>query len=191
MKIKDYKKLTHKKWLNLFDIIFADKFGHQRTWQVASRHQIPKCISAEFKKPDAVLIIPFHKTEQKMVIIREYRISLGGFQYEFPAGLVDEGETIEAAAKRELQEETGLSLTRINKISPALYNTAGMTDESVALVYCECEGVPSNSQNEGSEDIHVCLVSPSEASRIMADATAKFDAKLWIELTHFTSAAFQ
>lgn len=171
----------------MFDIVYEDKSGREKIWQVVSRQAIPKCISGEFGNPDAVLMIPFHTTEQKLVIIREYRVSLGGFQYEFPAGLVDEGETIEAAAGRELKEETGLTLTRIKRISPALYNTAGLADESVSLIYCDCEGTPTNIENQGTEAIEVCLVSPVEASRILSDITAKCDVKLWMELAHFAS----
>ena len=171
----------------MFDIVYEDKSGREKKWQVVSRQVIPKCISGEFCNPDAVMMIPFHTTEQKLVIIREYRVSLGGSQYEFPAGLVDEGETIEAAAKRELKEETGLILTRIKQITPALYNTAGLADESVSLVYCDCEGTPSNIENQGTEAIEVYMVSPAEASRILSDTTAKCDVKLWTELAHFVS----
>jgi ADP-ribose pyrophosphatase len=152
-----------------------------------SRQAIPKCISGEFGNPDAVLMIPFHTTEKKLVIIKEYRVSLAAFQYEFPAGLVDEGETIQTAAERELKEETGLTLTRIKRISPALYNTAGLADESVSLIYCDCEGTPTNIENQGTEAIEVCLVSPTEASHILSDETAKCDVKLWMELARFAS----
>ena len=37
-------------------------------------------------------------------------MSVGDYVYNFPAGLIDEGETPEVAAKRELKEETGLDL---------------------------------------------------------------------------------
>jgi ADP-ribose pyrophosphatase len=187
MKIIEYQKLTHKKWLNMFDIVYEDKSGQEKTWQIVSRQATPKCISGEFSKPDAVLMIPFHTKEQKLVVIREYRVSLAAFQYEFPAGLIDEGETIETAARRELKEETGLTLTRIKQISPALFNTAGLADESVSLIYCDCEGTPTNVENQGTEAIDVCLVSPTEVSQILSDNTVKCDVKLWMELVHFAA----
>lgn len=187
MKILDYKKLTDSAWLNLYDVAYVDKKGHQRSWQVVSRHQEPKCISGRFDMPDAVLMIPFHKKEKSLVVLKEYRVSLASSQYEFPAGLIDPKESIEEAAKRELMEETGLTLTRITQASPPLYNTAGLTDESVALVFCECEGVPSTKQNQGTEFIEVCLLSPQEANQILRDKNAQFDVKLWMELKHFAS----
>ncbi len=185
MKITDCKKLTDARWINLFDVSYTDKTGGERNWQVVSRNRQPKCVSGKFDVPDAVLMIPFHTTEQKLVVLREYRVSLAGFQYEFPAGLIDKGETIQEASQRELMEETGLTLKRITGISPPLYNTAGLTDESVAIVHCECDGVPSTDENQGTETIEVCLLSPADASRIIADANAMFDVKLWMALNHF------
>jgi len=186
MKITDCKKLTDARWINLFDVSYMDKTDQERNWQVVSRNPRPKCVSGKFDIPDAVLMIPFHTSEQKLVVLREYRVSLAGFQYEFPAGLMDAGETIQEAARRELMEETGLSLNRINRISPPLYNTAGLTDESVALVYCECDGVSSNDKNQGAETIEVCLLSPADASRIIADASTMCDVKLWLELNRYS-----
>lgn len=185
MKIIDCKKLTDKKWLNLFDVSYLDKSGHEKLWQVATRDSVPRCISGNFNQPDAVLMIPFHRAEQKLVIIREYRVPLAGYQYEFPAGLIDKGESLEEASRRELKEETGLDLTHINKISPVLYSTAGMTDESLVLVYCECDGMPSSAENQGTEDIEVYLVSPDEAEQLLSDASQKMDVKTWLALSQF------
>jgi ADP-ribose pyrophosphatase len=188
MKIKGYRKLTDGKWLNLFDVAYVDDAGTNRNWQVVSRNLEPKCVSGRFDKPDAVLMIPFHRIQKKLVVLREYRVSLAGFQYEFPAGLIDSGETIEEAAKRELMEETGLQLMHITRLSPPLYNTAGLADESVVLVYGDCEGQPSNAHNQGGETIEVCMLSPQAAQDILEDPTGKFDTKLWIELDRFSRA---
>lgn len=187
MKITNCKKLTDAKWINLFDISYMDKTDRERNWQIVSRNRLPKCVSGKFDTPDAVLMIPYHITEHKLVVLREYRVSLAGFQYEFPAGLMDTGETIQEASRRELMEETGLTLKRITNISPPLYNTAGLTDESVALVYCECDGVSSTDENQGTEAIEVCLLSPADASRIITDADSMCDVKLWLELNRYAS----
>ena len=77
MKIKKFRKLTHRKWLNLFDVQYIDKYGREKFWQMASRRKEPKCITGEVEKPDAVVIVPYHKTLNKIVITREYRVPLG------------------------------------------------------------------------------------------------------------------
>jgi len=185
VKIKSSQKITELKWLNMFEVAYVDKNGHDRYWQIASRAKEPKCISKKFALPDAVVIVPFHTAENKIVVTREYRIPLADFEYGFPAGLIDEGETIEQASRRELKEETGLDVIKFTRMSPSIYSSAGMSDESVAMVYVECDGRPSKAGNTGSEFIEVELVSPSQASRMCENAALKFDAKAWLVLSEF------
>ena len=185
MKITGYKKITRKKWLNLFEVAYIDKNGQPKQWEVVSRKEVPKCITGEFDPPDAVVIVPFHKEDRKLVIIREYRVALAGYEYALPAGLIDQGESIERAASRELKEETGLSIVRIMKISPPLNATAGMADENFCMVYCECEGSATAAGNEGTETIETLLVSPQDAGDLLKDGEIKFDVKLWLELSRF------
>ena len=185
MRINKAVRLTNLKWINLFNIEVVDFVGNDRKWQLASRRKEPKCTTGRFEKPDAVVIVPFHTGREKIVIIREYRVALAGDEYGFPAGLVDEGETVEAAARRELLEETGLTVTRVIEVGPPVYSSAGMTDESVAMVYVECDGEPSAAGNEGVEQIEVILASGAEVGRLCADPELKFDAKAWLVLTAF------
>jgi ADP-ribose pyrophosphatase len=142
-------------------------------------------MTGRYDQPDAVVIVPFHKAKDKLVITREYRVPLNDYEYGFPAGLIDEGESVEQAARRELREETGLNLSRLIKISPPIYSSAGMTDESVAMVYVECEGEPSNTGNTEFELIEVLLISPAQAFQMCSDSTLRFDAKAWLEISQF------
>ena len=188
MKITGYKKITDKKWLNLFAVEYRDKKGKPKTWEVISRKPVPKCISRVFDPPDAVVIVPFHRDEKKLVVIREYRVALAGYEYALPAGLIDAGESLETASGRELQEETGLELIEIHKKSPILYGTAGMTDENFVMVYCDCKGTVSASGNEGTESIETLLISPESAKDLLNDTKTKFDVKLWMVLSRFAES---
>jgi len=136
---------------------------------------------------DAVVVVPYYKNEEKLVLIKEFRVALGDYQYGFPAGLVDKGESVEDAGKRELFEETGLTVTRITKKSPAIFSSSGLTDESLYLLFVECEGIPSTLYNEASEDIEVLMVSRAAAKDLIRDERIKFDVKSWIILDFFAS----
>ena len=185
MEIRRAAKLTNLKWLNMFDVAYLDDAGRLRSWQIASRSKAPKCTTGKYHMPDAVVIVPFHTAENKVVVTKEYRVALADYEYGFPAGLIDPGETIEQTTRRELQEETGLIATRILKISPTLYSSAGMTDESVAIVYVTCDGEPSTVGNTGSELIEIRLITQAEASGMCQNPALKFDAKAWLILVRF------
>jgi ADP-ribose pyrophosphatase len=187
MRIKGGEKLTDLRWLNLFNIHYVDSYETERQWQVATRQKHPKCMTGQFAVPDAVVIVPFHIGRGKLVMIREFRVPLAGLEYGFPAGLIDDGETVEAATRRELYEETGLSVTQFLKISPPIYSSAGMTDEAIVMVFVECEGLPSAAANEGAEQIEVILASPSEVDTMCKDSALKFDAKAWLVLSEFAA----
>ena len=185
MKISSVEKLTDYRHLNLYAIGYRDRAENQRTWYIASRNDPPKCVSERFEFPDAVVIVAQHRESARLVVVREFRVPLGGYQYGFPAGLVDSGETLESACRRELYEETGLTVDRVIKSSPPVYSTSGMTDESVSMVYVECSGEISNAGNSSSEDIHPFLVSSEEALALCQTPDQMLDVKTWLVLQAF------
>jgi ADP-ribose pyrophosphatase len=173
--------------LNLFSVDYQDKKGKDKTWTYASRSHPDNRTGRTGAVPDAVVVVPFHTTQKKLVIIKEFRVVLGGYQYGFPAGLLDPEEETEQAGRRELFEETGLRLTRVVQKSPAVYSSSGMTDESVSLLYAECDGTPSSAHTEDSEDIQVKLLSRAAAGQLLLQPCAMFDVKTWIVLNTFVS----
>jgi 8-oxo-dGTP pyrophosphatase MutT (NUDIX family) len=60
------------------------------------------------ERPDAAIIFPLTK-EGEVVLVRQFRPPLDRMELGLPAGLVEDGESPEAAARRELLEETGYS----------------------------------------------------------------------------------
>jgi ADP-ribose pyrophosphatase len=118
-----------------------------------------------------------------VVVTKEFRPVIGGYEYSFPSGLVDEGETIEQAAARELKEETGLVLREILDVSPILYSSAGCTNECVRIVFCIAEGEVSAEFCEPGEDIQTFVMDEAQVRRLLA-ATGEFEfamigAKTW------------
>ena len=58
------------------------------------------------ERPDAAIIFPV-TGDGEVVLVRQYRPPIERMELGLPAGLVEEGEEPEAAARRELAEETG------------------------------------------------------------------------------------
>ena len=83
------------------------------------------------KPKDGVMIVPLLKTDagRFFVMVRQWRHGAEMLTTEFPSGIVEKEESLEAAASRELREETGYkaaSLARLASVyqNPALmYNT--------------------------------------------------------------------
>src|SRR4051794_18921661 len=102
------KKLTQERFVNLFSTEIERKSGVSSTWVFASRKKDPEI---PVSHADAVVIVAVtHETgEPRLVLTREFRAPLGTFELSLPSGLIDAGESPEAAAAREFKEETGMT----------------------------------------------------------------------------------
>ncbi len=121
--------------------------GAVRDWEAAER--------ASWS--GAVLIIPLLLPSRRLALIRQFRPPARSQVYEFPAGLIDRGETPEGAAERELREETGLVPSSL-RVYPAAYTTPGMSNESVYMVLAEIDETAAANQERCTEfDASECI----------------------------------
>lgn len=185
MIINHVKKLTDYRFVNLFSAQYTDRKANEKEWIFASRKPDADMLQNHKDRPDAVVIVPLHDNDEKLVLIKEYRVALGGIQYGFPAGLLDPGETVEQAGKRELFEETGLTVTEVLRISPPVYSSSGLSDESVSMMFVRCTGQITNQHNEASEEIEPICLTSKDAARILYDKEIQYDVKTWIVLRGF------
>jgi 8-oxo-dGTP pyrophosphatase MutT (NUDIX family) len=81
--------------------------------------------------PDWAIVVPVLKTPQgkKFVMVRQWRHGSRDMSLEFPGGVFEPGESPEAAAARELQEETGYKPQTIRKIGEFSPNPAIMSNK--------------------------------------------------------------
>lgn len=102
---------------------------------------------------NAVGMIIFNQYKSKILLQKEFRPACNNWVYNFPGGLIDEGESIEQAATRELKEETGLSLISIVDYLPPSYTAVGLSDEMVGTIIGIATGdfQESSSANEEIE----------------------------------------
>lgn len=191
-RIKQLITLNQTPFLNFYHAVYENKLKQERHWFIASRKDDETIRKQYFEgkedKVDAVLLVAIHEDSSKLVLVRQYRVPLNDYVYELPAGLIDEGEDFRVSVERELKEETGLILTGINeeKSRKKVYLSAGMTDESVNMIYCTCMGTTSKDYLEPDEDLEPMLVSREEARELLK-GKAKMDIKAFMALQQFVN----
>lgn len=163
------------KFLSLKKLSWLDANGVSRTWESAER-------PAGFL---AVMIIPRLLPSGRLALIKQFRPPAKRWVIEFPAGILEPGETPEAGAARELREETGY-IAESFRVLPASFTSPGMSDEAVFVVHADIdENDPRNqaprTDFDPSEMIHTLLVPPEELPdfhRRQSDEGTAFDCKL-------------
>ncbi|KAI1080579.1 ADP-ribose pyrophosphatase [Whalleya microplaca] len=134
------------KWINLVKITYEDETGRIRTWEATRRPNRPKTSNVDGVQMIAVLQ---KLTGPELLLEKQFRAPAGEVVVEFPAGLVDEGETVEQAALRELREETGY----IGEIvpdrgsrRPILFSSPASSSSSTFLIHLKID--PSKEENK-------------------------------------------
>lgn len=136
-RVTEVKELASSdaRWVALKKVDFIDQTGTPRTWEVAVR----KTTSASGVDAVAIgniFISPSQPPSTLLVI--QYRPPLDKYTVEWPAGLVDHGETAEQAAIREMKEETGYEGS-ILETGPVVASDPGLTNATLQLVMMEVQ----------------------------------------------------
>ncbi len=106
--------------------------------------------------------------DQKVLFVRQYRHGADEIMVELPAGVVEEGEELEAAARRELLEETGYAFDTIEYICELYANPA--TSGNLTYTYLLTGGKKIQEQElDNSEDIEVVEMSIEKARQFLFD----------------------
>ena len=163
-------------WSSLVEFSYEDEKKQIRKWEWLHRK----------KNAEAVIMIAKMEPSKRYIIIRQFRPPTNSYLLEFPAGLVDKGETRDQTAIRELSEETGY-VGEVQKISPRLYSSPGILSEAVSFAHMQVdENLPENQRpkahNEPGEFITVFKKSVDEISKFFSQEIShgvKFDAKLY------------
>ncbi|XP_051651172.1 ADP-sugar pyrophosphatase [Manacus candei] len=125
------KVIAERKWLKLEETTYTDPLGKTRTWESVKRTGNKKGVTADGVAVIAVLQRTLHY--DCIVLVKQFRPPINGYCLEFPAGLIEENESAESAALRELEEETGYK-GEVIECTPALYLDPGMSNSTTHIV---------------------------------------------------------
>ena len=147
MEFKSLKTVHSGKFITRYDLYYKTSDGQDKIYEMISRNGNMQTLT-DVRNPliDAVVLIMEDEAHERILVDREFRPAAGGWVYNFPAGLIDPGESVEEAARRELKEETGLDLVSIDDILFDSYSAIGFSNEKNRCIV----GTASGSFHESS-----------------------------------------
>ena len=148
MKFTGIKKIKDGKYLKNYELSYINKAGKEKRYEMVSRHEIhsPEEIG---RAPSGVSIVAFH--EDKLLLLREFRMSVNKTIFNLCAGMINPGETIDECIERELYEETGLQVKRVIDILPPSYAAVGISDTSTYIAFVEVDGAFEDHTSDNEE----------------------------------------
>ncbi|KAI8842068.1 NUDIX hydrolase domain-like protein [Chytridium lagenaria] len=132
---RSYFPIERARWVKLYEINWTDPNGKMQRWESAERTTRKGAV-------DAVAIFPIIKgggvQGTRTVLVKQFRPPVAAVAVEMPAGLIDQGESAETAAIRELKEETGF-VGKVIRVSPIMVSDPGMSNANMQLVTVEVD----------------------------------------------------
>lgn len=115
--------------------------------------------------PGGVCVIPYDG--KSVYLVRQYRIAVGEYVLEGPAGKLEEGDVLEERARLELREETGYTAGQMHYVG-FIYGTVGFCSEKIHL-YLALDLQPGSQQLEEEERIKVLEIPLEEIRQGLAE----------------------
>ena len=152
MEYQGIRKVHEGKFITRYDVDYVTAEGNPKTYEIISRNRnIQSLEDLQNRQPNAVVMVLTDESGERILVNREYRMAMAQWIYNFPAGLIDPGESPEESARRELREETGLRIVRIDDVLDNSYSAVGFSNERNVCVFGIAEGEFRKSTSDAEE----------------------------------------
>lgn len=137
-------------------------------------------------RPGACVLPVFE--DGRLLLVRQYRNSIDDITYEVPAGLIDDGETAEKAAARELEEETGCIAETLRYVTRTVLAIGTSNEQTYVYIGY---GITSGTQRQDEdENIEYALYDMDEVDEMISSG-AIVDSKTLIAIYAYKCMAKQ
>lgn len=148
--------------------------GRQADMRVVTIDVGGKRIEREVVEHAPVSVMVPIDADGNIVFVRQYRLPARGILLEVPAGGIDDGESPEDAAQRELREEIGMQARRLTKLGEFYVSPGFLTEYMHVFLAEDLE----DAQAEADEDEEIVIVRKPLAEAVgMAERGEFRDAK--------------
>ncbi|QCR22961.1 NUDIX domain-containing protein [Pontibacter sp. SGAir0037] len=140
-------------------------------------------VREQFIRGEAVAALVYHTGEGKYILTKQYRVGPESDLIEIVAGMVDEGEDPEKSIRREVEEEIGFAIDKLEYIC-SFYSSPGGITERVLLYYAEVSHQHSSGggKDEENEQIEIITFSPKELQELVTEDAKTIIAQQWLQL---------
>ena len=145
-----------------------------------------------FERGHAVALLPYDPITDKVILIEQVRVgaleSDNPWQYEIVAGMIDKDQTSEQVAIREADEEAGIKVSNLEKISSFYPSSGGCTEKlDVFIGFTDASKATGiHGLDDENEDIRVHVFTREEAYALVTSGiienAASIIALQWLEL---------
>jgi ADP-ribose pyrophosphatase len=136
-----------------------------------NRLRLPNKAEGEWeciRHPGGALAVPM-TAEGKLVLVRQYRFAVQGRILEFPAGTIEPNEDPLETVQREIEEETGYSAQKWDKLGE-FFLAPGYSDEIIyAFLARDLEKLDKPPEQDDDEDIETVLLTPEELEKAILE----------------------
>jgi ADP-ribose pyrophosphatase len=158
--------------------------GYFKMYELTVQHDGNSFKREQFDRGTAVAALVYNTTTNYYILTRQFRIGSESELVEVVAGMVDKGENPEDSIKREIVEEIGYDVDKLEHLH-TFFSSPGGSTEKVLLYYAEVSHQKENGGGNAHEHemIEIVEYSREELLQLKTPDAKTIIAQQWVQLT--------
>lgn len=181
MKLLHMEQVRDGRYLKSYELTYENRAGQEKKFEIVSHHRLSGPEELGQRVSGISIVV---RRGEELLLLREFRMAVNRSVYNLCAGMLEAGENIEDTIRRELYEETGLTLTRVVKLLRPSFAAVGLSDIKNCIAFVEAEGEISD-HTSPNEEIYAAFYSRQEVGKLLE--TEDFSSRAQIVAYMFAS----